>query len=154
MRCFLHRDLAAAVPFLGMRCFGLFPDFLAGVVFGVQFAICFAADFADSFVFASSRSAGAVLCFGIGAAVKGAMAGMSAVAVRYIITVSMLMHFQGYINTHCLSVFADVIGIPKTFVFGVKHNDTGCRIICAVIRINTHMFKFFIRQNLMHIKRH
>ena len=58
MRRFLHRDLAAAVPFLGMRCFGLFPDFLTGVVFGVQFAVCFAADFADSFVFASSRSAG------------------------------------------------------------------------------------------------
>ena len=58
MRRFLHRDLAAAVPFLGMRCFGLFPDFLASVVLGVQFAVCFAANFADSFVFASSRSAG------------------------------------------------------------------------------------------------
>ena len=146
--------LAAAAPLLGMLGFGLIPDFLARVVFGVQFAVFLAADFANRFVFAGSRSAGAVLCFGIGAAFKCTVAGMSSVAVRYIITVSMLMHFQGYINTHCLSVFADIIEIPKAFVFGVKHNDTGCRIICAVIRINTHMFKFFIRQNLMHIKRH
>ena len=41
-----------------MRCFGLIPDFLAGVVFGVQFAVCFAADFADSLLCTSGNSAG------------------------------------------------------------------------------------------------
>ena len=133
---FRNSYLTAAIPLLGMRCFGLFPDFLARVVFGVQFAVFLAADFADSFVFAGGNSAGAVLCFGIGAAVKGAVAGMSAVTVRYIITISMLGHFQGYGNIHCLSVFTDVVVILKACLLGVKDNDTGFRGICADVRIN------------------
>ena len=58
MRLFLHRNLAAAKPFLGVHSLVAVPGFLARVVFGVQFAICFAAYFAYCFVLAGCAAAG------------------------------------------------------------------------------------------------
>ena len=52
---FLDGNGAAAIPLLGVLCFGLFPFFLAGVVLRVQFAVGFAAYFANCLFLAGSR---------------------------------------------------------------------------------------------------
>ena len=57
---FLNGNGAAAIPLLGVLCFGLFPLFLAGVVLRVQLAIGFAADFANRFFGAGCFAAGTI----------------------------------------------------------------------------------------------
>ena len=55
---FLNGNGAAAIPLLGVLCFGLLPLFLADVVLRVQFAVGFAADFANRFFGAGCFAAG------------------------------------------------------------------------------------------------
>ena len=76
---FLDGNVAAAIPLLGVLCFGLFPFFLAGVVLNIGFAVFAAAKRAFCLFRAGSRTAVVIIADQRAENLDGALNGNNAV---------------------------------------------------------------------------